>query len=282
MRMFMELFILFFIISILGWCMEVILKYIQFHRFINRGFLIGPYCPVYGYGVLFIVIVIGYMFRNIDSPFLTFLMGVLLCGIIEYATSWYLEHRFHARWWDYSKKPLNIHGRVWIGNLLLFGIAAVLIIYFIAPLYFNLISKINNVVLYSVGIPLLIIFVVDTFVSYFMMNIIKSQIDKSEADNSEEIAIEVRKTLKDKNLLLYRITKAYPDFKARPNKLVKELKNVKSKYKEKVEELKKLEKECAIKKDEYMEKMIENLKENKEKYHQKQKEIREKLHSYFK
>ena len=122
-----EVTIVFFIFSFLGWCMEVFLKLVDEHIFVNRGFLIGPYCPVYGFGVIFIIFMIGAVLTLPYGIFPVFLSGMVICGVLEYFVSWFLEKRYHARWWDYSTKPLNIHGRVWIGNLILFGIASVVI-----------------------------------------------------------------------------------------------------------------------------------------------------------
>lgn len=98
-----ELIVLFFCYSVAGWCMEVILKYIQFHRFINRGFLIGPYCPIYGSGAVVVTVLVGGLIGN-ASYIVTFLASFVLCGVLEYFVSWYMEKMFHARWWDYSQK----------------------------------------------------------------------------------------------------------------------------------------------------------------------------------
>lgn len=122
------LVITFFVFSVLGWLMEVMLKYIQFHRFINRGFLIGPYCPIYGCGVVVISVVVGGIFGKHGTYGDIFLAGVVICGALEYFVSWYMEKAFHARWWDYSGKPMNLNGRIWIGNLVLFGLASVIIV----------------------------------------------------------------------------------------------------------------------------------------------------------
>lgn len=99
-----QLIILFFIFSVVGWMIEVTLKYIQYHRFINRGFMIGPYCPIYGSGVVAITVCVGGLVGVTGSVGDTFLAGFVICGALEYFTSWYMEKLFHARWWDYSKK----------------------------------------------------------------------------------------------------------------------------------------------------------------------------------
>ena len=122
-----QLLWLFFIYSFMGWVTEVVLKYLQYKRFINRGFLIGPYCPIYGTGAV-IVTLGGRILAPVERSLgMSFLIAFVLCGLLEYMTSYILEKHFHARWWDYSQKPMNLHGRVWIGNLILFGLGGVLI-----------------------------------------------------------------------------------------------------------------------------------------------------------
>ena len=139
-----QLVILFFIFAILGWMMEVILKYIKFHHFINRGFLIGPYCPIYGAGVVVVTVLVGGLIGYTGTIVETFFAGFVICGALEYFTSWYMEKLFHARWWDYSQKPMNLNGRIWIGNLILFGLASVVIVKGIAPRYFAWIANFNS------------------------------------------------------------------------------------------------------------------------------------------
>ena len=98
--------LLFFIYAFLGWIMEVIGKLIQQKKFINRGFLIGPYCPIYGHGAILITILLS---RYKANPFILFFMAILICSILEYATSYFMEKIFHARWWDYSQYLSLIH-----------------------------------------------------------------------------------------------------------------------------------------------------------------------------
>lgn len=222
------LFIEFFTFSFLGWCMEVILKYIQYHRFINRGFLIGPYCPVYGFGVVIVTVVVGGAIGYTGTISDTFLAGFVLCGALEYFTSWLLEHLFHARWWDYSNKPMNLNGRIWIGNLILFGLASVVIVLWISPVFFRYLQLVDANILRIVSLVLLIIFVSDGTVSYFLMNLIKQSIDKSERDNTEAISQEVTLLLHDKHLLYRRIIEAYPSFQAHPRKLMEQYKQAKT------------------------------------------------------
>ena len=81
-------FLLFMIYAILGWLMEVTCKLIQYKRFINRGFLIGPYCPIYGYGALLITILLH---KYTNDPIVLFIMAIVVCGTLEYLTSYFME-----------------------------------------------------------------------------------------------------------------------------------------------------------------------------------------------
>ena len=135
-----DLILLFFAYSLLGWCIEVTLKYIQFHRFINRGFLTGPICPIYGSGAALITLIVGGLSRLESGYGTTFALSFLICGAVEYLTSYCMEKRFHARWWDYSQKPMNLNGRVWIGNLVLFGLGGIAIIHIINPLVYRVLD----------------------------------------------------------------------------------------------------------------------------------------------
>lgn len=227
-----QLIILFFVFSIIGWCMEVILKYIQYHRFINRGFLIGPYCPIYGWGVAAVTVLVGGMFAREGTVGEIFLAGVVLCGVLEYFASWYMEKRFHARWWDYSDKPMNLHGRIWIGNLLLFGAASVLIVCWIDPIFFSLAEKLTPFWLHIIAAAIVLLFFADNIASHILMDIVRREIDAQEGDNTEEISARVHLLLQDRNLLLRRIEQAYPDLRSQPHWLTVQIHQAYREYKD--------------------------------------------------
>lgn len=238
MQLFYEFVIMAFIFSILGWIMEVTLKYIQYHRFIDRGFLIGPYCPIYGFGVVGVTILVGGLIGWKGTILETFMAGFVICGFLEYMTSFYMEKMFHARWWDYSTKPMNLNGRIWIGNLILFGIASVVIVRFIAPHYFEFIDRIDPVILSVLAWIILIFMSADYVLSHVLMNIVKKEIDNTAGDNTEEISLRMHELLKNRSLLQRRIYQAYPDFKAIPQDLKERYKQAKKEYKEARKELK--------------------------------------------
>ncbi|HJB29806.1 MAG TPA: putative ABC transporter permease [Candidatus Blautia faecavium] len=230
MQLFYEFVIMLFIFSILGWIMEVTLKFIQYHRFINRGFLIGPYCPIYGFGVVGVTILVGGLIGRAGTYPETFMAGFIICGFLEYMTSFYMEKMFHARWWDYSNKPMNLHGRIWIGNLILFGIASVIIVKFIDPYYFNYIETINPIAVNIIAWMIIILMVGDYILSHILMNIVKKEIDNSTGDNTEEISRQIHELLRNRSALQRRILQAYPDFRVLPHNFVEKYKQAKKDY----------------------------------------------------
>ena len=211
MEYLIDLVLLFFVYSFAGWCMEVILKYRQYHRFINRGFLTGPVCPIYGTGALLITVIIGNLARFESGIGTTFALSFLICGTVEYLTGYFLELFFHARWWDYSNKPMNLHGRVWIGNLVLFGVAGVAIIHLINPLIYRFFGLFTFTVRETAAIILLVILGADLIISYFVLKLVKVGAESSEADNTEEISLEVRRLLTNRSYFHKRFAEAYPE-----------------------------------------------------------------------
>ena len=202
-------FLLFIIYAVIGWCMEVVCKLIQYKKFVDRGFLIGPYCPIYGVGALLITFFLN---KYVQDPVVLFVMAVVVCGILEYLTSYFMEKIYHARWWDYSKKKFNINGRICLENLFLFGIASILIIYIINPF---LTSKINNIpsnIQDIIIICLLMIHIVDNIVSYKIILNLK-QVSNEIKDNTIEISEKVRNIIHNKSKFHRRLVDAFPNIK---------------------------------------------------------------------
>lgn len=242
-----QLVILFFVFSIIGWCIEVTLKFIQYHKFINRGFLIGPYCPIYGCGVVAVTVLVGGMFSREGTISEIFWAGYVLCGVLEYFTSWYMEKRFHARWWDYSDKPMNLHGRIWVGNLLLFGLGSVIIVMLIDPIFFALVEKLSPFWLHFLTITIIILMLADYVASDILMGIVRKEIDSQEGDNTEEISRRVHLLLQNRNLLLRRIEQAYPNLKSQPHWLTVQIKQAHKDYKKASRDVKEIIRETRSK-----------------------------------
>ena len=128
----------YFIFSVLGWIWESIYCTIKERKWQNRGFLYGPLCPIYGFGsivALFVydLILLGTVPKL--SWWMILLAGFFFSMILEYPTSYILEKKFHARWWDYSNLPLNINGRTCAITCIGFGIGAIIIMNYLIPSY---------------------------------------------------------------------------------------------------------------------------------------------------
>lgn len=203
--------LVFFAYSFLGWCIEAILKYIQFHRFINRGFFSGPILPIYGTGAVLIALAVGNASRFEYAYGTTFAISLVLCGAVEYFVSWYLEKKYHARWWDYSQRPMNLHGRIWIGNLILFGLGGVAVVHLINPALFGLFAGLSPALREGAAASLLIVFSADFVMTHFILRLVKTGIETSEADNTEEINREIRLLLSDRSVFYRRFVEAYPE-----------------------------------------------------------------------
>ncbi len=211
MEKILDLILLFFVFSFVGWCIEVVLKYRQYHRFINRGFLTGPWLPIYGSGAVLITVAMQLVSRWDDGYGTTFAVSFFLCGALEYGASWFMEKRFHARWWDYSQKPMNLHGRVWIGNLILFGLGGVLIFKILDPLLLPQFARLRLPVKEIIALALAAVFIADFIVSHFVLQLVKHSVEHSEADNTEAIGREVRLMLHDRSIFYRRFADAYPE-----------------------------------------------------------------------
>lgn len=249
-----QLLWLFFIYSFMGWVTEVVLKYFQYKRFINRGFLIGPYCPIYGTGAV-IVTLGGNLLAPVDRSWaMSFLIAFVLCGLLEYMTSYILEKHFHARWWDYSQKPMNLNGRVWIGNLILFGLGGTAIIKILNPRLLALPSLMDPLFFNSLLTAVSLLFVADAVMSAFIMSLLKRGVEESRSDKSEEIAAEVRYLLENRSVFHKRILDAYPELTFRTEKVKARLERIRNEgeamrhlAEEKVEALEERAREAASK-----------------------------------
>ena len=213
--------LLFFAMAMLGWLMEVVCKLIQFHRFINRGFLIGPYCPIYGFGSVLIVLLLE---RYAEHPAVVFFMGMLVCGTLEYVTSYGMERLFHARWWDYSGRRFNLNGRICAGTLIPFGLLGLLLVYVLKPGLFSLFGRLPQGWLDGLSVGLTLLLLADTVVSSTVLSKIRKSAELSGADDTETITHEVRVTLSRQGALIRRALRAFPDARIYNKSLIEQLK----------------------------------------------------------
>ncbi len=207
------LFLLFIVYSITGWIIEVIATYPDTKCFVNRGFLIGPYCPIYGNCAIAMI----FLLHNVTNPILLFVLSILICSVGEYVTSYAMEKIFHARWWDYSKNKFNLNGRICLVNSLAFGVLGFLLIKFVNPFVVGLITNLSPAMMNVLFYTILTLFIIDNVISFKVIFKIKNMsIKYVHLDNTKEITEKVKKILSD-NILAKRVFKAFPNIKFRFN-----------------------------------------------------------------
>lgn len=236
--------ILFFTYSLFGWIWEsAILPMARGEKFVNRGFLTGPYCPIYGVGALIFLLVGCFTDNKIE---LFFLGGIFAC-ILEYIVSWVLEKLFHARWWDYSDFPANLNGRICLYGFLVFGLFSVLIQY-VNNLPIQLLQNLPLNTIYLSGITIIIAIIIDTIVTTESIKKINFRLKKYQVMLEQKHPelydfftknrkLTFKQTILDKQF--HRILKAFPKFKStRYNEALKELVNFQKNLRAKIKKSK--------------------------------------------
>ncbi len=206
----MKYFYIFIIYSFLGWLMEVLLVSFQQRKITARGFLIGPWCPIYGFGALFVNLLLK---KYYEDTIVLFIMSFLLGTILEYITSYLMEKIFKARWWDYTNHKFHINGRVSLTTSLGFGLLGVILVYVFNPFFLKIISNIPNILFNTVMIIILLIFVSDVIISFKIITNIKKENFANIKDITEIANEEVKKVLKNKSLFNKRLLNAFPHLK---------------------------------------------------------------------
>lgn len=210
MYTFFYYFLIFFIYSFIGWCIEMISCSYHTKKIINRGFLIGPYCPIYGIAS---ILMTSFLTNYKNDLLVLFIMATFICSILEYITSYLMEKLFKARWWDYSNKPFNVNGRVCLINSLYFGILGVLLISVIHPFIINIISSISNDYFYIITTFLFTVFLIDYITSFKITFTLKKSFQNLRKDSTEEISKKIKETISESSKLFTRILDAFPNLK---------------------------------------------------------------------
>lgn len=149
-----QVFWLFLIYSVAGWIVEVAFVTLTTGQLVNRGFLNGPVCPIYGFGMIGVLMLLGPVSENL---LWLFLGGMVLCTAVECFGGWVLDKLFHMRWWDYTDYPFNFHGYVCLGYSVMWGIGAVLMVRVVHPLIFGLVTAVPQ----KIGsVPLVITYLI--------------------------------------------------------------------------------------------------------------------------
>lgn len=237
-----SLFLLFIIYSILGYIVEVAsCSMISKKLVYNRGFLIGPYLPIYGTGIILIISTLD-KYRN--DIMALFIMSMVYCTVLEYLTSLIMEKIFNLRWWDYSDKRFNVNGRVCLTNGVLFGLGGLIMVEFINPIMESFINWMPNLLVYILSIILFICFMTDFIITLKVMVGVRVNLGKIEnKDSTEQIRKEIKESLRKNNYLTTRLIKSFPGMEKFNSKnysnFEKMLFNVKSELKKIKEDYKK-------------------------------------------
>lgn len=204
-------FFMFYCYSIFGWILECIDQTIEQKKFIHdRGFFIGPYCPIYGCGAMYMYFFLN---RYYNDPITLFIMAVVGTSIIEYVTSYLMEKLFKARWWDYTHMRFNLEGRICLRNSVLFGILGVLFIYILNPAFLFVVEKIPKTNLIVISIILFITFLVDNILTFSIMSSLKNKLSNIKKDSTSEIDRQVKEILSKNTFFIKKLFKAFPKVK---------------------------------------------------------------------
>ena len=153
-----SLILFFFTFAFVGWTWEVLLHLITEGSFANRGTMFGPWLPIYGVGG---ILILAFLKPFRSRPLIYFAISMLLAGVLEYSTAWYLETFKGMKWWDYTGYFLNVDGRICLEGLFVFGLGGAAVTYFIAPLLNYYYKKIKPQIAVGICVILILLFSID-------------------------------------------------------------------------------------------------------------------------
>ncbi|MFI3209258.1 MAG: putative ABC transporter permease [Eubacteriales bacterium] len=181
---YVDLVLLLIIYSFLGWCCETVYCSVDQKKFVERGFLTGPFCPIYGFGAIFVLL---FLSQSSSSVISVFAIGVLITSTLEYVTSWLMEKIFDNKWWDYSDKKYHINGRVCLLNSTLFGMLCLYVYFDLNPWILNLLDSYNDDFKMGFLVALSMYLIVDFSVATYTALGIKKYLQELSAKKDELI-----------------------------------------------------------------------------------------------
>lgn len=206
--MFYSYCILFFIYSFLGWIMEVTLTLITDKKFVNRGFLLGPCCPIYGCGCILLNLLLHNYTNNI---LVLFILTMFTCSSLEYITSFLMEKIFKLRWWDYSQMKFNINGRICLETMTPFSILGVLAIKYATPFFITNINKLSEKTILIISIILITLFIIGVIISLTIVFKLKFVSKNIKKDSTLDIKNAIKKFIKNDIYVYERIIESFPN-----------------------------------------------------------------------
>ncbi|MGI5089254.1 putative ABC transporter permease [Treponema sp. OMZ 305] len=208
--------IAYFVFSVLGWIWESIYCTAKERKWQNRGFLYGPLCPIYGFGAT-----IGLLFYDLISLgivhqlswWMIFIIGFFVSMILEYPTSYILEKKFHARWWDYSNVPLNLNGRTSVITSIGFGLGSIIIMKYLIPLYERAFAPIPDGIIIALSVVLVAIHSSDITLTVSRLTNFQSNIDEMEGMFQDKMTLTVDKLFERRSKLYGKTLSRIASFK---------------------------------------------------------------------
>ena len=163
-----KLVLYFFVYSFLGWILETIYALFVLGTFVKRGFLCGPLCPIYGFGAILLIIVLG---KTKGKKTLEFFVSMIVFSVFEYIVSFVFEKVFGLRWWDYSNDFLNINGRISIAYSVAWGVTGLLFNEKLHPFVVKKIDKVKNKFSYEIQRIIVFVFPIVTLADFILSSI---------------------------------------------------------------------------------------------------------------
>ena len=233
----------FIIYAFLGWCVEVSYHVVTTGKFINRGFLNGPVCPIYGFGMITLIFSLNSL---VDNFILLFLGSFLLTTILEFITGFILEKVFHDKWWDYTDLPFNIKGYVCLSFSIAWGLSAVFMLNIIHPPVYKFVSILTNKIGNILLSLLLACFAIDFIITVLGIMKIKKRIlilnDIAEKLRvySDDIGKNIYKgmtvAIKTKDIVNHRLEDSTSELKITIDEKKKHIVDLKAKYEKTLKE----------------------------------------------
>lgn len=225
-------FLLFMVYSFCGWIMEVLVTILQRRKLVNRGFLVGPICPIYGVGAVLLSLILG----QSENWFAIFCVALVGSAILEYSVSFLMEKLFRVRWWDYHNRAFNLNGRICLESIVSFGIIGIIIVKIATPFFFWLFAGLPTWLIFTLAGILFAWLIFDIVLSLWLILGVRVTVGTAERDATEEISERVHEILMNKGKLNRRLVKAFPHQKPSQKtnqKTVKTRQDIKTDHREK-------------------------------------------------
>ena len=189
----------FFIYSVLGWICEVVYCSVPKKHFVNRGFLFGPYLPIYGFGATFVIVLLEPFYNSWP---MVMILSAVITSVLEYITSFLLEKIFKVKLWDYSTYPLNLNGRICALNSTLFALLSLFIIYVINTPVYSFLSSLNPTLVQILSLLVTAVMSADAAVAVNKMSQFQhamKEIAKARSEAEEKLKM-IKSSLSGENL----------------------------------------------------------------------------------